>query len=484
MAQRYPSSHGPNCSEACSSTAQQNRKNTKANSSATRTFASKDLKELEGFCPERLVLEWGLPRSSLTDDFFTHHYAAIISNINLHAKQIFEVGDVPPPGPVWSVVTGDQSSELERTIEKVARPDPRDKGPWDDLIACNYKRILVMRAFFLKLFEEQIFSLQLFGADNQQRLSLLHQDKQFIKTEGWFSPLYPRNHKQDTAIDCLLGFRRSQLRAKTVEMLLEENHGLPPLFWKQVDHYTMKTFLLIRPILTWVRMTWPENGPNPSIRSIFQMIHHDVAYAAWLSVNIRLSPEVLHFEWREPDELYVPGDFEIPDPGVLPIPSNALLSPTSHGFVASTSRFREPPIEPPLSRVLISFVPVVQRISLVEGANGEEPIGSQRKRLLESRTAYYTLWRHTDEVNPSPGSLVDHACEMRRPKPTYFSAIVRPLFWQLLVYTLIIQLLRYIYQLRDEYIKRSNEGGTVSAYDPSSGRAGTDQGVQEFGFTR
>ncbi|KAI3547961.1 hypothetical protein CABS01_13915 [Colletotrichum abscissum] len=456
MTPTYPGSHGPNCSEACSPTAQQNRKNTKANPSATRAFASKDLKELKGFCPERLVLQWGLPRSSLTDDFFTRHYAAIISNINLHAKQIFEVGDVPPPGPVWSVVTGDQSSELERTIEKVARPDPRDKSPWDDLIACDYKRILVMRAFFLKLFEEQIFSLQLFGADNQQRLSLLHQDKQFMKHEG---------------------FRRSELRAKTVNMLLEENHGLPPLFWKQVDHYTMKTFLLIRPILTWVRMTWPENGPNPSIRSIFQMIHHDVAYAAWLSVNIRLSPEVLHFEWREPDELYVPGDFEIPDPGVLPRPSNALLSPTSTGFIVSTSRFREPPIEPPLSRVLISFVPVVQRVSLVEGASGEEPIGSQRRRLLESRTAYYTLWRHTDEVGSSPRSLVDHACEMRRPRPTYFSAIIRPLFWQLLIYILLIQLLRYVYQLRDEYSRRNHEGGADSAYDPSSGRAGTYEGV-------
>ncbi|KXH69532.1 hypothetical protein CSAL01_01554 [Colletotrichum salicis] len=442
MAPQHPASHNWTCGDACSSKAQWDRKHKRAVPSATRAFASKDLKELEGFSPERLFLQWGLPRSSLTDDFFTHHYAAIISNINLHAKQIFKVGDIPPEGPVWSVVTGDKSLELERIIEKVARPDPRDHSPWDDLIACNYKRILVMRACFLKLFEDQIFSLQLFGADNQQRLSLLHQDKQFIKHEG---------------------FKRSELRARTVEMLLEENHGLPPLFWKQVDHYAMKTFLLIRPILTWVRMTWPENGPNPSIRSIFQMIHHDVAYAAWLSVNIRLSPKVLDFEWRQPGEHYVPGQFEIPDPGVMPISSPALQSPTSDGFVATPYSSRLVMSQLPTSRVMVSFVPLVQRISLLEGAHGEVPIGSQRTRLLESRTAYYTLFGRTDEIDRrSPGSLADHACEMRRPKPTFVSEVFeffRPLLWQLFVLTLIYQLLNHTYLKQEEYTGEAMRAG-------------------------
>lgn len=149
-----------------------------------KKLALRALRELDGFKPRRLDLEWDLPDSQLTDDFFQHHYANIVSNVKLHVDDMFGADSIPSQGSVWSLDTGDSDLNLEFIVGKVARPDPLDPNPWDDLMACKSKRLAVMRAVILNIFSQQLFALQLFGADDKQRRTLLRQDEQFIGHEG------------------------------------------------------------------------------------------------------------------------------------------------------------------------------------------------------------------------------------------------------------------------------------------------------------
>ncbi|KAK2029991.1 hypothetical protein LX32DRAFT_682170 [Colletotrichum zoysiae] len=331
---------------------------------------AKDLKDLEGFCPNRLPLEWNLPGHQLTDKFFTDHYAAIVSNVKLHVDDMFKVGGLPLQGSVWAIAAQRKNRELEHIIRTIARPNPSNPNSWDDLMTCNTKRLAVMRAVFMAIYTEQLFSMQLFGADDKQSQSLVRQDEEFIEHEG---------------------FRRSKLRATTVGMMLAETRGLPPLFWAQVDQFASKVFKLLHPVLSWVRMTWPENGTNPSIRSIFQMIHKDTAYAAWFAVNMRMSPTILNFDWQPPGERYLPSQIEL-YPEVYTKHQREVTERDSSGGSRYESAHpgRNNPKPPKrTARVMISVVPLVQRVSLIAGDNGEEPLGFQKTTLIAPRVVYY-----------------------------------------------------------------------------------------------
>ncbi|KAK2062387.1 hypothetical protein LY76DRAFT_602580 [Colletotrichum caudatum] len=331
---------------------------------------AKDLKDLEGFCPNRLSLEWNLPGHQLTDKFFVDHYAAIVSNVKLHVDDMFKVGGLPLQGSVWTIAAQRKNRELEHIIRTIARPNPSDPNSWDELMMCNTKRLAVMRAVFMAIYSEQLFSMQLFGADDKQSQSLVRQDEEFIEHEG---------------------FRRSKLRATTVEMMLAETRGLPPLFWAQVDQFASKVFKLLHPVLIWVRMTWPENGTNPSIRSIFQMIHQDTAYAAWFAVNMRMSPTILNFDWQLPGERYLPSQIEL-YPEVYTkhrceVTERDSSGGSRYGIAHPGCSNPEPPKR--TARVMISVVPLVQRVSLIAGDDGEEALGFQKTTLIAPRVVYY-----------------------------------------------------------------------------------------------
>ncbi|KAK1595858.1 uncharacterized protein LY79DRAFT_667809 [Colletotrichum navitas] len=337
---------------------------------SAKVLMAKDLKDLGGFFPSRLPLEWDLSGHGLTDKFFADHYAAFVSNVKLHVDDMFRVGGLPLQGSVWAISTERKNRDLEHIIRAIARPNPSDPNSWDELMVCNEKRMAVMRAVFVKIYSEQLFSMQLFGADDTQRRTLVRQDEEFIGHEG---------------------FRRSKLRATTVRMILAETHGLPPLFWAQVDQFACRVFKLLHPVLTWVRMTWPENGTNPSIRSIFQMIHKDTAYAAWLAVNVRMSPTILNFDWKLPGERYLPKQVEV-YPEVYTrhrreVTERESSEGSRYGMAHPGCNNPNPPAR--TARVMISVVPLVQRISIVGGDNGEEPLGFQKATLIAPRVVYY-----------------------------------------------------------------------------------------------
>ncbi|KAK2014938.1 hypothetical protein LZ32DRAFT_656909 [Colletotrichum eremochloae] len=316
-------------------------------------------KDLEGFCPDRLPLEWNLPSHLLTDNFFADHYAAIVSNVKLHVDDMFKVGDLPLQGSVWVIASESKNRDLEHVIQAIARPSPSDPNPWDGLMMCNVKRIAVMRAVFMKIYSEGLFSMQLFGADDTQRQTLVRQDEEFIEHE--------------------------------VKMMLAETHGRPPLFWAQVDQFAFKVFKLLHPVLTWIRMTWPKNGTNPSIQSIFQMIHKDTAYAAWLAVHVRMSPTILNFDWKLPGERYLPSQVEL-YPEVYTKHRREVTERESreeHRYGVPHPERNNPKPPTRTARVMISVVPLVQRVTLITSGNNKEPLGFQKTTLIAPRVVYY-----------------------------------------------------------------------------------------------
>ncbi|EFQ25435.1 uncharacterized protein GLRG_00579 [Colletotrichum graminicola M1.001] len=256
---------------------------------------AKDLKDLEGFCPTRLPLEWDLSDHELTDKFFADHYAAIVSNVKLHVDDMFRVGGLPLQGSVWTIYTERKNRDLEHIIRAIARPNPSDPNPWDELMVCNEKRMAVMRAVFMKIYSEQLFSMQLFGADDTQRQTLVRQDEEFIGHE------------------------------------------------------------------------------------------------AWLAVNVRMSPTILNFDWKLPGERYLPNQVEV-YPEVytkhrIEMTERESSKGSRYGMAHPGCKNPKPPTR--TARVMISVVPLVQRISLVASNNSEEPLGFQKATLIAPRVVYY-----------------------------------------------------------------------------------------------
>ncbi|KAK2003941.1 hypothetical protein LX36DRAFT_719322 [Colletotrichum falcatum] len=334
---------------ACSS--QQSRTST-TKSVPVKVLMAKDSKDLKGFCPSRLSLEWNIPDHQLSDKFFADHYAAMVSNVKLHVDDMFGFGGLPFQGSVWAIVSELNNRDLEHVIRTIARPIPSEPNPWDELMVCDAKRVAVMRAVFMKIYSEQLFSMQLFGADDAQRQTLVRQDEEFIEHEG---------------------FRRSKLRATTV------------------DQFTFKVFKLLHPVLAWVRMTWPKSRTSPSIQSVFQMIHDDTAYAAWLAVNVRMSPAILNFDWKLPGERYLPNQVELYPKVYTKHRDEVAERELSQRPGQGVARLRGNDPGPPTgtARIMISVVPLVERVSLIPGGKGEEPLGFQKAALIAPRVVYY-----------------------------------------------------------------------------------------------
>ncbi|KZL67220.1 hypothetical protein CT0861_12666 [Colletotrichum tofieldiae] len=256
---------------------------------------SKDLKDLKGFCPNRLQLQWNLSDRQLTDKFFADHYTTIVSNVKLHVDDMFKVGDIPLKGSVWALAAERKDRDLEHIIRVIARPNPSDPNPWDDLMACNTKRMAVMRAVFMAVYSRQLFSVQLFGADDAQRQTLIRQDEQFIGHE------------------------------------------------------------------------------------------------AWLAVNVRMSPTVLSFDWRLPGERYLPDQAELYPEVYMKHRREATERELSEALAYGVARpgHDNPKTRTRTARVMLSVVPLVQRLGLVTGTDGEEPLGFQKTNLVAPRVVYY-----------------------------------------------------------------------------------------------
>lgn len=145
-----------------------------------------NLDDLRAFEPGRLDLQWITPSQRLDDQFFTEHYASVASNIKQLVKNLFRCGDLPPDGSVWATTRKHHGEKfhLERIVGMVARPDPMDPTPWEDLMTSKAKRFCVMRAVIMLVLEEQVFSELLFGATKKQSEQLHAQDSDYCHDGG------------------------------------------------------------------------------------------------------------------------------------------------------------------------------------------------------------------------------------------------------------------------------------------------------------
>ncbi|KAL3305108.1 hypothetical protein RB213_003894 [Colletotrichum asianum] len=321
-----------------------------------------NLDDLRGFESGRLDLLWITPSQKLDDQFFTEHYASVASNIKHLVKNLFRCGDLPPDGSVWAATRKyhGEKFHLERIVGMVARPDPMDPTPWEDLMTSKAKRFCVMRAVIMLVLEEQVFSELLFGATKKQSEQLHAQDSDYCHDGG---------------------IRRSRLRSTLVEMMLGHSHGMPQCFWPSVDKVAMRLLTLIFPVLNWVRRTWPPDEDMPDIKTVYQEIHNCLAYACWFAVHKQRASSVLEFTWLHPGDQYCPDQIELCPAGLqraLAASTDASSALGSNTQNASQAR---------IARVMICVVPRLDIIKSVE-CDGEA-VGHTITTLADTRVVYY-----------------------------------------------------------------------------------------------
>ncbi|KAF6805379.1 hypothetical protein CMUS01_14630 [Colletotrichum musicola] len=246
----------------------------------------------------------------------------------------------------------------------------------------------------MKVYTETMFLICFFGADKAQKKLLSTQSKAFLKDEG---------------------FRRCELMAQTTRMFLGDSQGVPPFFWLEVDKLAMRILVLILPVINWVRRTWPPEEELIDIKTMYEHIHHCVAYAAWFSVNVKLSPSPFLFSWLSPGDRYLPEQFEL----CSALHSRSRLENTERDFDQTFQRAvnappgSQAPTPPPrrLARVMISAVPDVWIFRPVRDKESGEPIGQNVTKLTNAHVVYYHgLENHSDDEELFKGiSLVEHA---------------------------------------------------------------------------
>lgn len=219
-----------------------------------------------------------------------------------------------------------------------------------------------------------------------------------------------------------------------MRMILTETHGIPPLFWAQVDNYATRMFKLLLPVLIWVGRTWTENAESP-VHMIFQMLHSDFAYAAWLAVNVRLSPTVFHFEWHQPGDRYLPEQIEL-YPEVY---TESRFSSLKYGFdgiltrgVRSSRSRRSGPAR--TARVMVSVVPLVQRLRLIDDDDDKGACGFQRVTLLDPRVVYYHgLDNEEDDVAQFSTTLLNYSSRVKLRRQPDIKFMTNLMVWAIMI---------------------------------------------------
>lgn len=205
-------------------------------------------------------------------------------------------------------------------------------------------------------------------------------------------------------------------------MCLGDSLGVPPFFWPEVDKLAMKILVLILPAINWVRRTWPPDVELIDIKTIYEHIHHCVAYAAWFSVNIKLSPSPFLFNWLSPGDRYMPDQVEL----YPALHSKSRLKNTERDYNETFQRAINPPpgsqaqTPPPrrLARVMISVAPCVQIFTPVRDQESRETVGQNVTTLTYAHVVYYHgLEDDVDDENLFSTSLVEYARVLKPRRP-------------------------------------------------------------------
>ncbi|TEA14678.1 hypothetical protein C8034_v003108 [Colletotrichum sidae] len=315
-------------------------------------------KDLIDFKATRLELQWNVPAAHLNDEFFGHHFRTIASSLRHVVEKLFEKGSRDFDDSPWK----GKNAYLEKFIDQIARPDPLDAAPWDDLLKCPMKRTAVLRGAILRIIADTVLNDYLVGAEEDETKILREQDENLITDDD---------------------FRRTKMRQETVDMFLSHHQGVPPNFWPYVDKHTMKILVVILPIWNWVRRTWPAEKKIPDIKMAYELLHHSVAYACWFAVNVRRSPSVLTFDWPAPGERYTPAQVEV----YPAVHSASKVANTENDFRAvleASATNRPAQATQRTARVMVAVVPKVDMFSVVDGQHGYNIF-----RLLDARVVSY-----------------------------------------------------------------------------------------------
>lgn len=104
----------------------------------------------------------------------------------------------------------------------------------------------------------------------------------------------------------VVGFSRTALRASTVRTILN-GHAVTEDFYPSVANLTAQIALLLHPLTSYLYSMPPPTSSSrelPLVQDLYQSLHNLVSTAAYLSICIRLSPTIFHFNDLSPRTPY------------------------------------------------------------------------------------------------------------------------------------------------------------------------------------
>ncbi|KAK0731391.1 hypothetical protein B0H67DRAFT_549168 [Lasiosphaeris hirsuta] len=246
----------------------------------------RDLRDLTSgsWRPTRLGFHIEWPADELGTLWYEMVIVHLFLRVSVFANTYFGFSDITEPvsgfaeNPtkdgiprLWN--EGRFSKEFRHYASLVARQD-NNSGGWDVLLSQAVHRKYLVTGIIARVLQAMVFDELLFGADSMQLTMFDAQDKALLEVEG---------------------YRRTNLRARTVRAILGSDM-LTPDFWPEVDRLALQLTEMLLPLMRVMDKYFPASR-GESLRSLHQDLHNIVSEAAFLSIGIRWSHYIFRFDW-------------------------------------------------------------------------------------------------------------------------------------------------------------------------------------------
>jgi hypothetical protein len=151
------------------------------------------LEEFETLKPQPLQFVFKAhPLEDRSDEWFIVQFRKLFRRIHTFAHDYFGRHDIDE-GSFHQPWAAGMSPEFMRYVEDVAEADPMD-GSWDKLLQNTVQREWLVVGIIMRVLEIQVFGLNLWGMDQQEKELLHSLDRAFFTGEGrsllpWDTPL-------------------------------------------------------------------------------------------------------------------------------------------------------------------------------------------------------------------------------------------------------------------------------------------------------
>ncbi|KAJ5037559.1 uncharacterized protein L3040_007731 [Drepanopeziza brunnea f. sp. 'multigermtubi'] len=230
------------------------------------------------------------PASERSDAWWVENFRRLYHQVENMVTHYFTLHDISKEdGSPWAL---GMTPEFVRWAEEVADPDWEARGPmagWDELLKDSTQRKWLLVGVLTKIFKVKVFDEYLFGASKEQKEACFALDRAFLGREG---------------------FQRRIVLSTTVRTVLGAN-AVTESFYPSVAKLSAQIFLMLQPLTNYLySLPPPSNKKLPLVADLHQSLHNLVSHAAYLSICVRVSPNIMQFvdlqpgaDW-DPDDMY------------------------------------------------------------------------------------------------------------------------------------------------------------------------------------